>query len=183
MNINALNKVAEDESSFDWNGNAAGVGGGLATALLTHHLMAPKDEDKKKESTLSKLMRWLTVAGAGVGGHFLTKGLVGGATPKDVDKAEIDADRANMQSLGARGAAYGVGATGLLQVGKGMKDILKNYLSTTGVRRTFKNVLSRNKGRLGVGGAMAGAGVGLDYLADWLELRAREKKRYLESIK
>ena len=183
MNINALNKIAKDESSFDWNGNAAGVGGGLATALLTNYLMAPKDEDKQKESTFSKLMRWLTVAGAGVGGHFLTKGLVGGPTPKDIDKAEIDADRANMQSLGARGAAYGMGGTGLYQFGKGMKDILKNYLSATGNRRTFKNVLGRNKGRLGVGSALTGAGVGLGYLADWLELRAREKKRYLESIK
>lgn len=182
MNLEALEKIAQE--GVNGGGESGGgwlpwVGAGGA-ALLAHSLMSPDEKEEKDESLWKKVMRWLTVAGAGLGGYYLADGLGGKSTSsKKVDEAQLDADNTDNARLAARGIGYAAHGGGLAAEGYGAYRTARNIFSN-GLK--WKNLKPAGKG-LAIGLPLHGLGALTNWIGDKLELSALEKKRKLESMR
>ncbi len=199
MNIDALKKIADGEDSSKGNeskGSAGGeiiplaVGGGAG--LLAHSLMAPEDkEEAKKESIWSKLLRWLTVAGASAGAYYLTKGINPPASsPRVIDELEQQKDdsegTASALKWGGRGFRWGGIAGASTAAGNTLlKPAIQHLLRRTPPGMTLmSNVKANAKASWPIAALSVpayGIGWGLSSLADHYDLKAKELQRKLDA--
>jgi hypothetical protein len=141
MNINALAKIAADDKSGKDSGAKsvsllpAGLGG--LAALATHTIMSPSKKEKENEDIWSKLLRWLSVAGAGVGAYYLGKNLgagTGAGSSYDPDIYEAEKRVSSKKNLAdSAGIAEWAGHAGAgAAAGKYGWDAVKAYVQAAG---------------------------------------------------